>query len=169
MAAPGLCPPRAGLVHYQLQVLVITRQAQIGIKCGACVAKPSSSPLHKSWGLGAKSCQVNLKGKERQRGRSWGPMILETLVFIFPPGSLGSRSGQGRIPQESQLWSGLSEATCLCSPSDILKCFSNISGPPPKLLNVSVEGSPTGPSSECQSIPQQLLHASGGAMFTWAS
>lgn len=70
MAAPGLCPPRAGLVHYRLRALVITRQAQIGIKCGACVAKPSFSPLHKSWGLEAKSCQVNLKGKERQQGRS---------------------------------------------------------------------------------------------------
>lgn len=75
-----------------------------------------------------------------------GLMILETLVFIFPPGSLGSRSGQGRIPQESPLRSGLSEATCLCSPSDIPKCFSGIGGPP-KLLNVSVEHSPTGSSS----------------------
>lgn len=68
-------------------------------------------------------------------------MSLETLVFIFSSGSLDSRRGQGRIPQESQLQSGLSKATCLCSPSDILKCFPSISGPQ-KLLNMSVEGSP---------------------------
>lgn len=64
-------------------------------------------------------------------------MILETLVFIFPPGSLGSRGGQGQIPQESQLWSGLSEATCLWSPSDILKWFPSIGGPPQILDYVS--------------------------------
>lgn len=88
-------------------------------------------------------------------------MILETLVFIFPPGSLGSRSGQGRFPQESQLRSGLSEATCLCSPSDILKCFSSISGLP-KLLNVSEEGSPTGPYTPAVSPRLWWSHAHKG-------
>lgn len=101
MAAPGLCPPRAGLVHYRLRALVITRQAQIGIKCGACVAKPSSSPLRKSWGLGGKVLPGQLEREGEAAREERGLMLLETLVFIFPPGSLGSRGGQGRIPQES--------------------------------------------------------------------
>lgn len=102
--------------------------------------------LAQKLGAGGKVLPGQLEREGETAREELGLMILETLVFIFLPGSLGSRSGQGRIPQESRLRSGLSEATCLCSPSDILKCFSSTSGPP-KLLNMSVEGSPTGPSS----------------------
>lgn len=51
------------------------------------------------------------------------------MFFIFPPGSLGSKSGRGQIPQESRLRSGLSKATCLCSPLEVLKCFSKVWAP----------------------------------------
>lgn len=127
---------------------------------GSCHHTPSTN-RNQMWRLRGKALLFALAQKQGSGGKvlpgqleregetareELGLMILETLVFIFPPGSLGSRSRQGQIPQESQLRSGLSKATCLCSPSDILKCFSSISGPP-KILKVSVEVSPTGPSS----------------------
>lgn len=96
-------------------------------------------------GAGGKVLPGQLEREGEAAREGWGLMILETLVFIFPPGSLGSRGGQGQIPQESQLWSGLSEATCLRSPSDILKWFPSIGGPQ-KFLTMSAEGSPTGSS-----------------------
>lgn len=120
---------------------------------GSCHHKPGAN-RNQMWRLRGKALLFAFAQKLGARGRvlpgqleregeaareEWGLIILETLVFIFPPGSLGSRGGQGQIPQESQLWSGLSEATCLCSPSDILKWFPSIGGPP-KFLTMSAEG-----------------------------
>ena len=93
----------------------------------------------------AKLFSVNLKGKrggEEARNRD---NSLKLCFSFSPPGSLGCKREWGRIPQESRLGQRLSEATCLRSASDVLKCFSNVWAPNPQtrlLENTSPQGSP---------------------------